>query len=48
VERQKHLILITLISASVILLIRPLDIFDAGFQLSYLCIFILLIILEEN
>lgn len=47
VERQKHLVHITLISASVILLIRPFDIFDAGFQLSYLCIFILLIILPH-
>lgn len=43
-ERQRNILYIILLSAAVILFFRPLEIFTASFQLSYLCVLILAII----
>lgn len=37
-ERQKNLLHVILLSMALVLLVRPTDLFDVSFQLSYLCV----------
>lgn len=44
IERQKNILAVILASAAVLLFFKPLDLFEAGCQLSYLCVLILAIV----
>lgn len=45
-EKQKHLLYVILSSMAGLLLVRPMDIFHISFQLSYLCVLILALIID--
>lgn len=47
-EKQKHLIHVVLLSMTVSLLLYPMDIFHLGFQMSYLCVLTLMMIVPRQ